>query len=246
MTEINEIKMTKTEIKNYNIRKLKEAAAKDRLNFTAKYKNAESRYASNVHCNNLFNSTPELTSIYGRQQLKSPDKSRTDSFSDNTENEYKHRSEAGFIKGKPNDWLKDGLLIELQKFNSICKLAIENNRKYGIYTSVMNDGAIIVHDILGIYDDKSVMKILNETLYTPKNGYRFSHKENEMIKKNPLKYFRTEFLCKSNFNGYPRTDYKDIYFLPVYDDFIKPYVKIIKPSIKIVREFVVIENPLKK
>lgn len=237
-----ELKMTKTEIRNYKNRKLRE---QNRLEHTASFNDAESRHKSNVYCNNLFNSKPELTSIYGVQQLKSPDKSRTDCFSDNTENEYKHRSENGFINGKPSDWLKSGLLIELQKFNSICKLAIENNCKYGIYTSVMRDDAIIVHDVLGIYNDKSVMKRLNEDKAVPYNGFKFSAKELEKLKENPLKHFKQNWPCKSNFNGVPKTEYKEVYFLPVFDDFIKPYVKIIKPSTKTVNKFVLIKNPLK-
>ncbi len=238
-----ELKMTKTEITNYKNRKLRE---QNRLEHTASFTDADSRHKSNVHCNNLFNSKPELTNIYGIQQLKSPDKSRTDSFSDNTENEYKHRSEAGFINGNPNDWLTNGLLIELQKLNSICKLAIENNCKYGIYTSVMRDDTIIVHDILGIVNDKSVMKRLNQDKAVPYNGFKFSQKEIKNLEVNPLRWFKQYWPCKSNFNGYPKTELKEVYFLPVLEDFIKPYVKIINPSNNIVRKFVMVKNPLKK
>ena len=238
-----EIKMKPSEIRNYKNRKLRE---ENRLKHTASFTDADSRHKSNVYCNNLFNSKLELTSIHGLQQLKSPDKSRTDCFSDNTENEYKHRSEAGYIDGKPNDWLIHGLLIELQKFNSICKLAIENNCKYGIYTSVMRDDTIIVHDVLGIYNDKSVMDRLHNDRAVPYNGFKFSSKELTKLEGNPLRHFKQNWPCKSNFDGYAKTEYKEVYFLPVFEDFIKPYVKIVKPLTKTVNKFVPIKNPLKK
>ena len=110
----------------------------------------------------------------------------------------------------------------------------------------MRDDAIIVHDVLGIYNDESVMKRLNTDKAVPYNGYKFSAKELEKLKENPLKHFKQNWPCKSNFNGVPKTEYKEVYFLPVFDDFIKPYVKIIKPSTKTVRKFVLIKNPLKK